>query len=32
MLEITQAATKQFTQYFNGRNPSPIRIYLEESG
>jgi len=32
MLEITQEATKQLKEFFKGREPSPIRIYLEEGG
>ncbi len=32
MLEVTEAATRQITEYFNGRTPSPIRVFLNEGG
>lgn len=32
MLEITKEATTQLKEFFKGRESSPIRIYLEESG
>ena len=32
MLEITQEVKKQLKEIFKKREPSPIRIYLEEGG
>lgn len=32
MIEITQAATDQIAEYFKGKDPSPIRIFLNEGG
>jgi len=32
MLEVTQSATKQLTDYFQGRKIEPIRIFLNEGG
>ncbi len=32
MLEITEAATSQVAAYFDGKTPSPIRIFLNEGG
>lgn len=30
--EVTSAATEQITEYFRGREPQPIRIFLNEGG
>ena len=32
MLEVTDAATEQITEYFKGKETSPIRIFLNEGG
>ncbi len=32
MLEVTQKANEQVAEYFVGKEPSPIRIYLAEGG
>jgi Fe-S cluster assembly iron-binding protein IscA len=32
MLEITQAATQQITEYFKNKEVQPIRIFLNEGG
>ncbi len=32
MVEVTPAATEQIGQYFKGRDPQPIRIFLNEGG
>ena len=32
MLEVTDAATEQITEYFRGKEVSPIRIFLNEGG
>lgn len=32
MLEVTNAATEQIQAYFNGKEVSPIRIFLNEGG
>ena len=32
MIEVTPAATEQIAEYFQGREPSPIRIFLNEGG
>jgi hypothetical protein len=32
MVEVTETATKQITQYFQGKEVSPIRIFLNEGG
>ncbi len=32
MLEVTQAATQQLNDYFQGRKIEPIRIFLNEGG
>jgi hypothetical protein len=32
MLEVTQAATTQVAEYFKGKEPSPIRIFLNQGG
>jgi Fe-S cluster assembly iron-binding protein IscA len=31
-LEVTPAATEQITEYFRGREPQPIRVFLNEGG
>ena len=32
MLEVTSSATQQVSEYFKGRDVSPIRIFLNEGG
>ena len=32
MLEVTEAATEQISEYFKGKKVSPIRIFLNEGG
>ncbi len=32
MFEVTQSATEQIAEYFNGKEVSPIRIFLNEGG
>ncbi len=32
MLEITESATNQIAEYFRGKTPSPIRVFLNEGG
>ena len=32
MIEVTESATKQIVEYFNGKEVSPIRIFLNEGG
>jgi hypothetical protein len=32
MLEITKSATNQISEYFKGKEVSPIRIFLHEGG
>lgn len=32
MLEVTESATKMIREYFNGREITPIRIFLNEGG
>lgn len=32
MLEVTPAATKQISEYFQGKEVKPIRIFLNEGG
>ena len=32
MLEVTSAATEQIQAYFNGKEVSPIRVFLDEGG
>jgi hypothetical protein len=32
MVEVTEAATNQISEYFKGREVSPIRIFLNEGG
>ncbi len=32
MVEVTETATKQITQYFQDKEVSPIRIFLNEGG
>ena len=32
MVEVTEAATAQITEYFKGKEPSPVRIFLNEGG
>jgi len=32
MLEVTAAATEQIQAYFQGKEVSPIRIFLNEGG
>ena len=32
MFEVTPSATEQIAEYFKGREPSPIRIFLNNGG
>jgi len=32
MVEVTPAATQQIAEYFNGKEVTPIRIFLNEGG
>ncbi len=32
MVEVTQEATEHITEYFKGKEVSPIRIFLNEGG
>ena len=32
MVEVTEAATQQITEYFKGKEVSPIRIFLYDGG
>jgi len=32
MIEVTQAATEQVTEFFKGRDVKPIRIFLNSGG
>lgn len=32
MVEVTPTATQQIADYFNGREITPIRIFLNEGG
>ena len=32
MFEVTEAATEQISEYFKGKEVSPIRIFLNEGG
>ena len=32
MVEVTESATQQITEYFKGKDASPIRIFLNEGG
>lgn len=32
MLEVTESAINQIAEYFKGKNPSPVRLFLNESG
>lgn len=32
MFEVTEAATEQISEYFKGKDISPIRIFLNEGG
>lgn len=32
MLEVTQAATEQITEFFKNRDVKPVRIFLNEGG
>jgi hypothetical protein len=32
MLEVTESATTQIGEYFRGKTPSPIRIFLNQGG
>ena len=32
MLEVTEAATTQIGEYFKGKAPVPIRIFLNQGG
>jgi hypothetical protein len=32
MVEVTEAATQQITEYFKGKDVSPIRIFLNDGG
>ena len=32
MVEVTEAASQQISEYFKGRDITPIRIFLNEGG
>jgi Fe-S cluster assembly iron-binding protein IscA len=32
MIDLTDAAKKQIDEYFNGKEPTPIRIFLNSGG
>ncbi len=32
MIEVTEAATQKIAEYFNGKEVSPIRIFLNQGG
>ena len=32
MIEVTEAATQQVSEYFKGKDVTPIRIFLNEGG
>jgi Fe-S cluster assembly iron-binding protein IscA len=32
MVEVTESASNQIAEYFKGKKPSPIRIFLNEGG
>lgn len=32
MLEVTEAATTQIAEYFSGKTPTPIRIFMNQGG
>jgi hypothetical protein len=32
MVEVTEAASQQISEYFKGKEISPIRIFLNEGG
>ena len=32
MVEVTEAATQQIAEYFNDKDVTPIRIFLNEGG
>ncbi len=32
MFEVTPAAIEQIAEYFKGRDPQPIRVFLNEGG
>ncbi len=32
MIEVTKMATEQVAEYFRGKDVTPIRIFLNESG
>jgi len=32
MFEVTEAATEQISEYFKGKEVSPIRIFLNDGG
>ncbi len=32
MLEITESAINQIVQYFKDKKPSPVRVFLNQSG
>lgn len=32
MLEVTESAINQISEYFKDKEPSPIRVFLNESG
>lgn len=32
MLEVTESATAQFREFFNGKTPTPIRIFVNSCG
>jgi len=32
MIEVTESATTQVAEYFKGKDPQPIRIFLNEGG
>jgi len=32
MLTVTEAATTQIAEYFQGKEPSPVRVFLNQGG
>jgi hypothetical protein len=32
MIELTDSAKEQIDEYFNGKEPSPVRIFLNSGG
>ncbi len=32
MFEVTETATNQIADYFKGKDPAPIRVFLHEGG